>query len=74
MHVALSFFVLDLVREGSVYQRLRGKGRMKRTVLLHASISQILNIIHSGLSGIRTHGLCLVTGAPSLPKSDFFKT
>ena len=41
-------------------------------VLLHAPISQILKIIHSGLSGIRTHGLCLVTGAPSLPKSDFF--
>ena len=34
--------------------------------------SQVLKLIHSGFSGIQTHDLCLVTGAPSLPKD--FKT
>ena len=34
----------------------------------------MLKLIHSGFSGIQTHGICLVTGSHNLPKSEIFKT
>ena len=74
-------FRLSASVKWAFFQRLRGKenetdheNTKSDSADRRTELQMMLKLIHSGFSGIQTHGICLITGSHYLPKSAIFKT